>query len=1506
MGPETKQDSHGDRSIKLDGSNWNRWRAYTRDHLVSKDVWDIVTGDEPMPKKKYKTDRTDNGKRVESDKSKERRRAWTKREAKALRIIKLALDEDVAEHILSETSAYEAWDKLEQRYNQKDNENRGNLVERTYAVSHKTGTKVGQTITTLNSMWRQLTDLGKHFDDEDKAARLIGCMRKVPAWTDFASRQNAENSRDIREGVKNPYDLLCTRFIAEQASRDESGIYPTAPMGARATKNESEIDTAVNRAVTALVASMGMKPSIGQKRPRSTQGKPPHVTTFRTNNENATRRPLPPWRRAPLSTDVLKERIENDTCIICGATDHWKRDCPQAPQPQANTMNTGTSTCPKPPPPVKSANVRHLPSPQVREDNRLREPKAMVTTDLSMTNTPAVKPIAFITDSGCSQSIVNEQRLLKGVRQPEQPVSVSVAQDGTTMRAAGVGTLTIPTKQGGEVHINEVLYVPSAKWNLLSVPQMTTIGPAGSNITFTPNQTGCEIRDALTNKVTATASLDKNLGLYTIDTATTTNAMAATATTVALQRQLWHQRVGHTSDKAMEAMLTGNHIQEGNAYSNVLNAPAEFCETCQYAKSTRQPFTANMVGTRSARPGQRTHMDIAIINVPSIGGAKYFAIFVDDYTRYTTVVPLASKGDIAYNFGKYHKRSAAKHGSMEAIRCDNAKEQVEGDLRKYMDAQGIEYETSMPYTPEQDGLAERHIRTIMEYTRSMLIHSKINWALWPYAAKHAAHIKNVTPRPTNPQGKSAFELWHGTKPSISHLKTFGCVAYVHVPKEKRKCAGGKLVARSWKGIYVGNAEEHSGYAIWNPHDTETPITYSRDVVFDEQFATDQGEGRLGGPVGYNGNPTEQALTRAQLYQAITNLSPHLNSDPEEQTKVITIDTTASPAKGSESGVKSGMTQEEFDTTEVADDAVDNTNTNLMPATTMSTVTQLPPPSQPSNRFEPHRTRSKSAAISAATATQLEPRTVDDIQRMHEPNKTLWMAAMQAEYESLIKNQTWELCDTPAGRKPIKCGWTFKAKKDANGNVERYKARLVAKGYSQREGIDYQETFAPVVKPATFRTLLSIAATLDMDLNQLDVSSAFLNAELKEEIYMSQPEGFVIKDKEGLSLRLLKSLYGLKQASREWNKLIHKVLINMGYKQNAYDHCLYTRSDKSGLVGMIGLWVDDSTVATRKGSNEMTRILAELRKHFEVTSEGDLKWFLGIKVERNRAARTITLSQEAMVKSVLERFHMTESNPVRTPLDSNTRLSRTMSPTTDKEKEEMKQVPYREAVGALLYIAQSTRPDISTAVGALSRYLSEPGQAHWTAAKRVMRYLKGTADMGLTLGSKGINITLQDNGRHLLRQPIVVYCDSDYAGDVDTRRSTLGFVVFVAGGASGWKSSLQHSVALSTAEAETMALCKGGQEGEWLRLLVNDMGIDIEGATVIMEDNRAAIDLTKDPKHQSRAKHIDVKYFYVRDLVTNGRAEVRHCATEDMYADILTKALPADAFEKLRTAIGVGR
>jgi hypothetical protein len=523
---------------------------------------------------------------------------------------------------------------------------------------------------------------------------------------------------------------------------------------------------------------------------------------------------------------------------------------------------------------------------------------------------------------------------------------------------------------------------------------------------------------------------------------------------------------------------------------------------------------------------------------------------------------------------------------------------------------------------------------------------------------------------------------------------------------------------------------------------------------------------------------------------------------------------------------------------------------------------------------------------ANVATLEDPLNVCEAMRSEDASK--WEAAMQEEYDSLMANGTWELTPLPKGRKSVGCKWVFRTKKDALGDVIRHKARLVAKGFSQVAGVDFLETFAPVAKFNTIRCILALGAALDLEIHQMDVQTAFLNGELEEDIYMSQPHGFEEKDFEHLVCKLKKSLYGLKQSPRAWYQRIDSFFTKEGFTRSEADHSLYIKQTSEYLL-IVLIYVDDLIILASL-LEKLAWLKAKLNAEFKMSDLGELMYCLGVEFKRDRKARTITMSQKKYIKEVLKRFNMEECKPIGTPLDVNAKLLKLSVEEFEALASEMEGVPYKSGVGSLMYAMVATRADLAFAVSMVSQFMSRAGPTHWSAVKRIMRYLQSTMDYKLCLGGK--DITLRG------------YCDADWAGDANERRSTTGYVFYVGDGAISWNCRRQPTIALSTTEAEYMATSQSTKEAIWLRKLLADVGFVQEGATTIMCDNQGCIALAKNPTHHSRTKHIDVQHHFIREKLESEEIRLEYCPTEDMVADVLTKALAKDRHQRLAKAMGL--
>ena len=502
----------------------------------------------------------------------------------------------------------------------------------------------------------------------------------------------------------------------------------------------------------------------------------------------------------------------------------------------------------------------------------------------------------------------------------------------------------------------------------------------------------------------------------------------------------------------------------------------------------------------------------------------------------------------------------------------------------------------------------------------------------------------------------------------------------------------------------------------------------------------------------------------------------------------------------------------------------------------------------------------------------------------------WQKAMNSEIESMYSNQVWELVDPPKGIKPIGCKWVYKRKRGVDGKVETFKARLVAKGFTQKEGIDYEETFSPVAMIKSIRILLSIAAHFDYEIWQMDVKTTFLNGSLDECIYMVQPDGFVAKGQEHKLCKLKRSIYGLKPASRSWNICFDQAIKSYGFDQCPDEPRVYKKCNGSVVVFLV-LYVDD-ILLIGNDVGVLSSVRVWLSSQFDMKDLGEAAYILGIKLMRDWKNRMLGLSQVNYIDTILARFSMQDSKKGQIPFRHGINLSKDQCPKTPDEIESMKAVPYASAVGSLMYAMLCTRPDICFAVGMVSRYQSNPGREHWTAVKHILKYLKRTREYMLVYQADSV-------------VPIG-YTDSDFQSDRDSRKSTSGYVFTLGGGAISWRSIKQSCIADSTMEAEYVAASEAAKEAVWLRNFLMDLGVvpSAQPAMTLYCDNSGAVANSREPRAHKKGKHIERKYHLIRDFVHRGDVAVTKIASADNLADPFTKSLTAKAFDSHVEGMGL--
>ena len=611
---------------------------------------------------------------------------------------------------------------------------------------------------------------------------------------------------------------------------------------------------------------------------------------------------------------------------------------------------------------------------------------------------------------------------------------------------------------------------------------------------------------------------------------------------------------------------------------------------------------------------------------------------------------------------------------LKCLHSDNGGEYTSNEFKSYCSKKGIRHEKTVPSTPQQNGVAERMNCIIVEKIRCMLRMANLPKSFWGEAVVTACYLINRSP--SVPLDFDIPErVWTGKDVSYSHLKVFGCKAFVHVPKEQRS----KLDSKSTPCIFVGYGDAEFGYKLWDPK--EKKMIRSRDVVFHENE---------------NLADFEKTEKPKATVEGVPNLTPTSSS----------LDNATNREEVQDENY--GDEPTEFDVDEPAGvDGDDVTDTDgVEQGEQPPPLEMVEPQVRRSTRERRPSTRYPTSEYTMITE-EGEPESFQEVQS--HKDKQSWLKAMHEEMNSLNKNKTYDLVELPKGKKVLKNKWVFKLKKDGDKLV-KYKARLVVKGFSQKQGIDFDEIFSPVVKMSSIRVVLGLVASLDLELEQLDVKTAFLHGDLKEEIYMDQPEGFKVKGKEHMVCKLKKSLYGLKQAPRQWYKKFDSFMVGHEYTRTNADHCVYVRKFPNGKFVILLLYVDDMLIVGQD-AGVIGNLKKDLFKSFDMKDLGPARQILGMQILRDRKAKKLWLSQEKYIERVLERFNMKHAKPVSTPLGSHFKLRKKSCSSSKKEKEDIASTIYSSAVGSLMYAMVCTRPDIAHAVGVVSRFMVNLGKDH---------------------------------------------------------------------------------------------------------------------------------------------------------------------------------------------------
>lgn len=1061
------------------------------------------------------------------------------------------------------------------------------------------------------------------------------------------------------------------------------------------------------------------------------------------------------------------------------------------------------------------------------------------------------------------------------------PRKLNLASSASTEITAS-GTVSILSEIDGRltnVSVHDTSHVPDLRTSLLSVGKITD---QGFKVIF--DQKSAAIVDKERRTV---LQADRVNGLYFLrEGAVQCKSVSQEKVSVSrsIKTENWHRKMGHLNMRDLQEC-----DRKGTVRGMKLDGlPNNFkCEICIRGKMTRSPFPKRL--EKSSELLEIIYSDVwGPARVESNGGAKYFVTFIDDFSGWCVIRLIKKKSEVFNQFKDFKISVENQTGKkIKYLQSDNGKEYVNNSFDEFLRTNGIGRRLTVTHTPEQNGVAERRNRTLVEMARCLLIQSELPQSFWGEAINTANYTRNRCPS-RSIDGKTAFEKWTGKIPNVKYFREFGSEVFTL----NRDPTKNKFESRSTKGIFIGYSEQSKAYRIWIPEERKIDIT--RDTIFTERPKI----------------PSTGNLEISEKFFdfPITNQETIPNESQEENR-----------LDENEVNVDSGN-----------DDEMREEDINAEPRPECHGHDQEEP--MPAAMNEPRRGRGRPKKI--MTGNRGRPRkqyqVADDVNiaeqveefgglaeiPIHDaikgPDSDEWFQAMATELKSIIKNDTWIFVDRPQSQPVISSRIVLRNKYNADGTLDKRKARIVARGFSQRPGIDFDETFAPVARIGSIRMLTSIAAQYGMQIKQFDVTTAYLNGVLEEKIYMEVPnytedtlEKIILSEPKTSEIRkkalklleelqkgnkvcfMKKALYGLRQAGRRWHFRLCEELARFGIKQSDYDQCVFY-SGRGEDIFLVAIYVDDILVIS-KDEKKIEQFEKFLSKRFDIKSLGNVKYCLGIEFSRTECE--IKMSQKGYLKDILERFGMSNANSVTTPIELGIKLKKSDRIDDRSKSSESESLPYRELLGSLMYLAVCTRPDIAHVVSYLSQYNSCYDSTHWAAAKRVLRYLKGTQDVGLSFRNT--------------EESLKGFVDADWANCPNDRRSYSGFVFILGGNPISWESRKQRTPALSSTEAEYMALTEAAKEALYLRRFLIEIGFNEMGYVKLMSDSQGAQKLAKNAVFHNRTKHIDVRHHFVRNILKNEENfSIDHVSTENMAADFLTKGLPRPKHKRCLELLGM--
>ena len=1139
---------------------------------------------------------------------------------------------------------------------------------------------------------------------------------------------------------------------------------------------------------------------------------------------------------------------------------------------------------------------------------------------------PSEKKTNWVFDTGASEHITNNKDILEDYI--EHQVTLKCANN-SLCQFEGMGSYTANIN-GFPVKLDNVLYSKNINKNLLSGIKLAKNGLI-TNLKSRKGKTYLTFKFKNKNKKII------NVGTFEADNNNIIQVPMNSLTTISnveyeneieeididdQSKLLWHRRLGHF------------YHDNINKYLRIHNEKPVKCIDCKIAKLNRKTHKGEP--PRATEILETIHSDVmGPISTISFNGKRYILTFIDEFSRKGWVFLVDDKKkipEIIINFFTYIKNQF--NHKIKNFHTDQGTEYNNKKILNYCEKHGINKTFSPPYSPQNNGLAERYNYTIISCARTLLRWAQIDLTFWDYAVNYANILYNIAPH-KGIDNKIPNEIFFGEKVNLKYLKVFGCVAHF---KDYSKNPV-KVDSKGKKGVFLGFNNESHCYIIMDPKDYSIHLV--NEVVFEEHIPS---------ALKMNKNKTNKDKSLKELLNRDNYIPENytINCEKIDEFRVIPTYLTSNKPSSNNNNNNNNNIEQGFNdrNNEViehnSNEETIKNNINIPPESSKSnnhnldidsskisnkrkhsvdSDTELPTQSKQiiNNDINPNKkidnksyspgilplkrnhkvkqdvqNKKQKYSIKKPAKRPSSPLEYEDVKRqkysidnienadtidipktylqaIKSKYKNEWIKAMNDEIQNFYDNKVMTYVKhLPRGIKPTSIKWVYTIKKDGNGNFSKFKARLVARGFTQKKGIDYDLTYSPTLSIDSFKLIIALASKFHWNLMQLDIKAAYLNAPLDKRIFIPVPPG----DKNfGKGFWLLnKSLYGLKQSGRQWNIHLTDFLKNNNFVQLRSEPCIFKKMEGNRVVCIIGVYVDDLLITGIK--YHINDVIRKIKNNFRISKCSNANYILGINIEKQNF--NYSISQTQIIKGILQKFNIKNIRKTKTPCTGDNKLEK-----ENNNNKPFDKTTYKSAVGSLIYLSRCTRPDIAFAVGKVARKSENPTLADWKKVINIIKYLNYTKSYKITYKGKG---------------EILAYTDSDFAGDLEDRKSTSGYIILMNKDPICWQSKKQTVVATSTAEAEYIATSDCTKKVLWIRNILYEL-FKINKPIKILTDNLASKITIENGELNNKLKHIEIKFYFNRENIINNKVNLEYIKSEKMLADPLTKNINGPQMSK---------